>query len=281
MQRLNLNIRLIRRLVLRYALVWVADAVSIAITALLLPGIYFVRDSAFWYLQPFVFALLFGLLNALVRPFLIILLLPITFVTLGLATLLLNGALFYSMHMLVDWFVIESFGAAVIGVLVLTLVNTLLGNLIQVGDDYSFYATMMNKLSTLTTPKDVEADDRGLILLQIDGLSHGILKTAVRRGKMPYLSAMLKGRQSVLRRWFSGLPSQTSAVQAGIFYGSSYDIPGFRWYDKTARRLFTSSNSSDMKAIDDRFGSIPDPLLKNGTCINSLIHGGATKKILR
>ena len=110
MQRLISNIRLVRKLVFRYTLVWVADSVSIGLTALLMPGVYFLRDSSSWYLMPFIVALLFGLLNTLVRPLLLVLLLPITFVTLGLATLLLNSALFYLLHIIVESFVIESFG---------------------------------------------------------------------------------------------------------------------------------------------------------------------------
>jgi uncharacterized membrane protein YvlD (DUF360 family) len=270
----------IRKIVFRYALVWLADTASITITALVLPGIYFVREAPFWYLYPFIVALLLGLLNALVRPVLLVLLLPITFVTLGLATFLLNAGLFYLTDILVDSFVIETFGAALIGVFVLTFVNTLLGNLIQLGDDYSFYATMMNKFSALTGPKDAGHKGRGLIILQIDGLSYSSVKRAIQRGKMPYLGAMLKRRRYVIRKWFSGLPSQTSAVQAGMFYGDSFDIPGFRWYDKSAKRLVTSSNASDMRALDDRFDSTEAPLLKNGTVINSLLHGGAAKRIL-
>jgi uncharacterized membrane protein YvlD (DUF360 family) len=280
MQRLNLNLRLVARLVLRYIVVWIADAVSVAITALLMPGIYFVRDASLWFLTPFLVALLFGLLNALVRPVLIILLLPITFVTLGLATLLLNASLFYLMDAFLDSFVIESFGGAVAGVLLLTLVNTLLGNLIKLRDDYSFYAVMMNKFSTLTRPRYARRGERGLVLLQIDGLSYESLKAALRAGKMPYLNAMIKRRTAGLRKWFSGLPAQTSAVQAGMFYGDRFDIPGFRWYDKRAGKLFTSSNSGDMASIDARFSAVKAPLLENGTCINSLIHGGAAKKIL-
>ncbi len=280
MQRLNVNFRLIRKLFFRYTLVWLADTASITITALVLPGIYFVRDAPFWYLYPFIVALVLGLLNALVRPVLLVLLLPITFVTLGLATFVLNAGLFYLTDILVDSFVIETFGGALLGVFVLTLVNTLLGNLIQLGDDYSFYATMMNKFSALTAPKEAGHTGRGLIVLQIDGLSYRSVKRAIQRGKMPYLSAMLKRRRFVIRKWFSGLPSQTSAVQAGMFYGDSSDIPGFRWYDKTAKRLVTSSNASDMKALDDRFESAETPLLKNGTVINSLLHGGAAKRIL-
>lgn len=280
MQRLITNLRVIRKIVFRYTLVWVADAASITVTAFMIPGIYFVRDAPFFYLNPFIVALVLGLLNALVRPVLIILLLPITFATLGLATFIFNTALFYLTDIVLDSFVIESFGSAFLGVLLLTLVNALLGSLMPLGDDYSFYATLMNKLSVLTRPKTAELGDRGMIVIQIDGLSYASLKRAIRRGKMPYLSAMLKGRRSIIRKWYCALPSQTSAVQAGMFYGDNYDIPGFRWYDKGEKRLVTSSSAADMKALDDRFADCDGPLLKNGTVINALIHGGAAKRIL-
>ncbi|MEE9271639.1 MAG: phage holin family protein [Candidatus Krumholzibacteria bacterium] len=280
MQRLSFRFRVIRDLVLRYTVVWVADAVSIAVTAFLLPGIYFLREDRFWYLHPFTVALLLGLLNALVRPVLIILLLPITFVTLGLATLALNAALFYFIPVVVDTFVIESFGGAVVGLLVLTLVNTLLGNLIKLGDDYSFYSTLMNKFSTLTRPREVDLHNRGLLILQIDGLAYGSFKRAIKRGKMPFLNSLLKRRRHVIRKWFSGLPSQTSAVQTGIFYGSSYDVPGFRWYNKREGKMIVSSSASDLRAIDERMGSERQSILESGTCISTLVHGNANKKIL-
>ncbi|UCG50413.1 MAG: phage holin family protein [Candidatus Latescibacterota bacterium] len=280
MQPLNFNIRLVGSVLLRYILVWIADALSVAATAALLPGIYFVQEISYWYLSPFIVALILGLLNASVRPVLLLFLLPITFVTLGLATLVLNAALFYLAHLIVATFVIESFFAAVAGVLVLTLVNTLLGNLLRLSDDYSFYATLMDRFSAMTRPKRVELHEHGVVILQIDGLSYGTLKRALRRGKMPFVTDLLKRRKYAIRSWFCGLPSQTSSVQAGVFYGDSFDIPGFRWYDKKAGRLVVSSSSSDMSAVDERYSSYPKPLLKNGTCINSLIHGGASKRIL-
>ena len=280
MQLINFNIRLIWNVILRYTLVWVADAASIAATAIVMPGIYFRQDTPYWYLHPFTVALLLGLLNALVRPVLLLFLLPITFATLGLATLVLNAALFYLAHFIIHSFVIESFLWAAVGVMVLTLVNTLLGNIIRLNDDYSFYATLMDKFSAMTRPKRVKFQEQGIIVLQIDGLSYGTLKRALRRGKMPFLTNMLKRKDYAVRSWFSGLPSQTSAVQAGLFYGDCHDIPGFRWYDKQAKRLVVSSNSSDMSAVDERFSSYAQPLLKNGTCISSLIHGGANKRIL-
>ncbi len=280
MQPLNLNLRALRNVLARYILVWVADTVSVAATATVLPKIYFRQDFPHWYLSPFVVALLLGLLNALVRPILIVLLLPITFMTLGLATLGLNAALFYIAHMIVDSFVVETFAAAVAGVLVLTLVNTLLGNVLRLSDDYSFYATVMDKFSAMTRRGRADSGERGVVILQIDGLSRPTLKRALRKGKMPFLKDLIKRKRYALRDWFCGLPSQTSSVQASLFYGSCYDIPGFRWYDKARGRLVVSSNSADMCAVDDRLAAYPRPLLKNGTCINSLLHGGASKKIL-
>ncbi len=280
MQPINFNFKLIRDVLLRYTLVWVADAVSVAATAAVLPGIYFRHDTPYWYLYPFIVALVMGLMNVLVRPVLLLFLLPITFATLGIATLVLNATMFYLAHVIVDSFVISNFASAVLGVLFLTLVNTVVGKIIRLSDDYSFYATLMNKFSRMTRPRRLEFDDPGVVVLQIDGLSYDMLKHAVRKGKMPFLSDLLKRRKYALRSWFSGLPSQTSAVQAGLFYGSCYDIPGFRWYDKEARRLIVSSNSTDMSAVDERFSSYREPLLKSGSCINSILHGGARKRIL-
>jgi len=281
MQVLNIKISTLGKVLVRYFLVWMADALSIGITALLLPGIYFVRDSEFWFLNAFIVALGFALLNVLIRPVLILLILPINFISLGLTTLVLNGGLFYLIAALLNSFVIERFTGALIGMLVLTVVNTLLGNLFRLGDDYSIFSAMMDKWSKLTGPTQLpDTRERGLVIVQIDGLSHTTVKRAIDRGRMPFLATLLNRGDYTIKKWFCGLPSQTSAVQAGIFYGSSYDIPGFRWYNKQEKREIVSSNSSDVNEIDERLGKTGDSLLKDGTCINTLLHGGAGKKLL-
>ncbi len=264
----------------RYLLVWIADAVSIGTTALLLPGIYFIKESQFWYLNPFLVAIWLALLNGLVRPMLIILFLPINFVSLGLTTLVLNSALFYLIDRLVPSFVIENFGAALVGLLVLTSVHTILTNIMAIEEDYSLFLKVMDKLSALTKTSAQSRRQRNLIVLQIDGLSFSALKRAINRGKMPFVAEMVARRRHAMHEWFSGLPSQTSSVQAGIFYGNNYNIPGFRWYSKTENKIYESSNSSDMHEIDKRLSSKNGTILEGGTCINTLIHGGAKKKLL-
>lgn len=66
-------------------------------------------------------ALVLGLLNAIVRPILVILTLPVTVVTLGLFLFVINALMFYWAAGLLEGFQVRSFGAAVIGSLIYSL----------------------------------------------------------------------------------------------------------------------------------------------------------------
>lgn len=59
-------------------------------------------------------ALVLGLLNAVVRPLLVVLTLPVTLLTLGLFLFVINAALFYAAASLLDGFRVTSFAAALI-----------------------------------------------------------------------------------------------------------------------------------------------------------------------
>jgi putative membrane protein len=74
-----------------------------------------------------------GVVNAVIRPVVLILTLPINLLTLGLFTLVINAALLKLVADLVPGFVIESFGAAFIGALVISLASWVL-NLFVSGD---------------------------------------------------------------------------------------------------------------------------------------------------
>ncbi|HRF83736.1 MAG TPA: hypothetical protein PLO34_04805, partial [Pseudoxanthomonas sp.] len=74
-----------------------------------------------------------------------------------------------------------------------------------------------------------------------------------------------------------GLPSQTSASQAGILFGDNYDIPAYRWYDKAQGRLFVSGR--DAAAINARFAG-DGGLLRGGASIGNLVDGDAAISLL-
>ena len=69
--------------------------------------------------------LILGLLNAFVRPILFILTLPITILTLGLFSFVINAGLFFFVASFVDGFTVASFWWALLGSLCMTVINML------------------------------------------------------------------------------------------------------------------------------------------------------------
>jgi putative membrane protein len=94
---------------------------SIVIAAYLLPGI--ILKSFFVAL---VVAVVLGILNTILKPILIVLTLPITILTLGLFTLVINAGLIMLTSSVVDGFYVQSFWWALIFSLILSLVNAIL-----------------------------------------------------------------------------------------------------------------------------------------------------------
>jgi putative membrane protein len=97
---------------------WVISAVSLLLVAAVLPGIHI--RSIF---SAFVAAAFLGIFNAILRPVLLILTLPITVVTLGLFILVINGLMLYLVANVIKGVEIAGFGWAVLGAVVLGLIN--------------------------------------------------------------------------------------------------------------------------------------------------------------
>ena len=70
-------------------------------------------------------AVVLGILNTLVRPLLVILTLPITILTLGLFIVFINASLFYVTATFVDGFNVESFWAAVLGSILVSIISSI------------------------------------------------------------------------------------------------------------------------------------------------------------
>jgi len=68
-------------------------------------------------------ALIMGVVNAIVRPLVVVLTFPITFITLGLFLLVVNAAMFGLTAYFLEGFEVNGFWAAVFGAIVLGLVN--------------------------------------------------------------------------------------------------------------------------------------------------------------
>lgn len=70
-------------------------------------------------------ALLFGALNVLIKPILVILSLPLTFLTLGFFYFIINGFILYLTSVLVPGFAISSFWLAFLLSLIISFVNSM------------------------------------------------------------------------------------------------------------------------------------------------------------
>lgn len=104
---------------------WLLMAVSLALAAWIVPGIQVSGALAL-----VVAALVVGLLNALVKPVLVLLTLPLTILTLGLFLLVLNALLFWLAAVLVPGFEVDGFLSALLGALVMAVVGWALTKLV-------------------------------------------------------------------------------------------------------------------------------------------------------
>jgi putative membrane protein len=105
---------------------WGATALAIGVAAQVLPGI---QVDGVW--PAVVAALLLGLVNATLRPLLLLLTLPLTVLTLGLFALVVNGAMLALVASLVKGVHLAGFGSAVLAAVVISLVASLLSWLLQ------------------------------------------------------------------------------------------------------------------------------------------------------
>ena len=95
--------------------------VSLFVVIYLLPGIKSDRI-----LTVVIAGLVLGLVNALFKPILFILTLPINILTLGFFTLFINGFLFFMVSKIVSGFHIESYWWAFLGAILFSIVSFLL-----------------------------------------------------------------------------------------------------------------------------------------------------------
>jgi putative membrane protein len=109
---------------------WLTSTLSVLVAVQVVHGIHF-RDPGL--LAPVLTALLLGILNAFIRPILVVFALPLLVVTLGLFMLVINAVMLCMVGWLMQpYFQVNTFGAALLGSLIISVVsgvlNILTGN---------------------------------------------------------------------------------------------------------------------------------------------------------
>ncbi len=105
---------------------WLVIAVALGIAARVVPGVQIASGGVLVGA-----ALVLGFVNAIIRPILVVLTLPLTVLTLGLFYLVVNGVAFGIAAAIVPGFAVASLGSAVLGALVVAIVSSLISWLMR------------------------------------------------------------------------------------------------------------------------------------------------------
>ena len=104
----------------------VVNAAALMLCAYILPGV-----SVTGFTGALIAALVLGIVNAILRPILFILTLPLQIVTLGLFTFVINGLLFWWVGHLGIGLVVSGFWAAFWGAIVLGIISFVLSSFVS------------------------------------------------------------------------------------------------------------------------------------------------------
>ena len=110
---------------IRFLTWWFSIGLALWVAQWLLPGVEVASIGGLA-----VAALVLGMVNAIVRPVMVLLTLPVTILTLGLFYLVVNGIAFSLAAFLVPSFTVDSFGWAILGALVTGLVSWFVGSIV-------------------------------------------------------------------------------------------------------------------------------------------------------
>jgi len=120
------------------------------------------------------------------------------------------------------------------------------------------------------------ANEPGLVMVQIDGLSRTQLERAISEGRMPFLRRLISRENYQTRTFYSGLPSSTPAVQAELFYGARNVVPAFSFLNRDAKRVFAMFDSDCAREVEGQISREGEGLLTGGSSWSNIYTGGAS-----
>ena len=269
----------------RFAIWTVRAGISILLNAIVLLIVSFLfSDFNFiatqlgprW-LQAVATAILIGLINLLLRPVVLWISRPLGFFLLFLVGFLLNIVALALAAWLLPGFEVGGFFSLVLASIIIAVLNVVIASVLNLGDEDSYYRQRTEQKAAATPFPTADEPGRKLVMLEIDGLSYHHVKKALEDGRMPTMQAMIEEEGYVLTKVDCGIPSQTSACQAGIMFGDNDDIPAFRWFDKTEGKLIVSS--SDAGLLNERYAK-GNGLMRGGSSISNMLNGDAYKSMM-
>lgn len=102
----------------RWFIRWVLNVAGVVFTANIIKGFDVTLTGAI------VGSIILGLINATIRPLILLFTLPINLLTLGLFTFVINGLMLWLVSLAVKGFVVQNFVVAVIAALILMIISS-------------------------------------------------------------------------------------------------------------------------------------------------------------
>jgi uncharacterized membrane protein YvlD (DUF360 family) len=261
------------RLSLRILVVLVVDAVALVVLSPILPGF---EVHGFW--GALLVSAVAGLLNALIWPLIVRYTVAINTLTLGLAALVLNGALVALAALISPGAEINSIWSGVVVALGITVLTSLMQAILAIDDDETWNRNIVARALAKSTPGE-KTDVPGVVFLEIDGLAHDVLKRAIRDGNAPTLGKWLRDSHR-LECWETDWSSQTGACQAGLLHGSNHDMPAFRWWEKDRGAAIVTNHPRDAAEIERRQSNGRGLLHADGASRANILSGDAKHSML-
>ncbi|MFA6001417.1 MAG: phage holin family protein [Thermoleophilia bacterium] len=251
----------------RLLVVWAITTLSLLLIAYILPGLWFHNFAS-----AAGAAALIGILNAVLWPALVSLTMPLSVLTFGAFTLVLNGLIIWLAAQLDAGMSVSGIGTAIVTAIGLAAINTLFCSLLSIDDDESYFRNVLQrKVRRKMKPQDTDVP--GVLFLEIDGLSRSVLIRALRNGCAPTLYRWLQQGSHRLAGWECDLSSQTAASQAGILLGNNFNIPAFRWYEKETGRVMVASQLGDIAEMESRQSRGDGLLINGGLSLSNMFSG--------
>ena len=261
------------RLLVRAVIVAAISAIALALLVVLLPGLEASRWQA---IVGVVFAL--AVLNALVRPLIVLFAVRLPLWGFGLTVFLLDATVLALASRFIPGFSITNWWTAIIAAPVLAAITTLIAALLHINDLDVYYLNVIRRLHRDAAPP-LSGDGPGTVIVQIDGLSLPVLERALAEGRMPTLQRWLDTSHR-LAPWECDVPSMTSSGQAGILWGNNANIPAFRWFDKDAQQLMVSNRPANARLLDELATTDHGLLRFGGSSIGNIFTGGAERSAM-
>ena len=223
-------------------------------------------------------ALIVAILNALVWPTLSRLALPLSVLTLGGASIALNGALVAVAAAISPGATISGWFAGVVVAVGLAIITTVASSLLAIDDDETWQRNVVRRQARRAGA--IASDVPGVVFLEIDGLAHEVLRRALRDGNAPVLARWLREGTHRLERWETDWSSQTGACQAGLLHGSNHDMPAFRWWEKDRGRAIVTNHPRDAQELERRHSDGRGLLHEDGASRANILSGDAAHSML-